>query len=182
MASDDEPVSTGTPRCNSRRKGHAGDLPKEEPGEWAGAGYCRNEAGHGTDHPGVGRCSLHGGSAVVKHGRYSTVRRQQLGEYIEQAEQDPDLVSCQKELAVVKGLLEDYLARDPEPDHAAVVGMASEISKIAKRIEDIRSQNAISVRDFKRLMSEIGRIVALHVDDEEILEDIRQDVRREVRL
>lgn len=38
-------------------------------------GPCRHEAGWGTDHPGAGRCKLHGGSTPIKHGIYSRVLR-----------------------------------------------------------------------------------------------------------
>lgn len=44
------------------------DLELKEPGEYCnarktdGSGHCRHEAGWGTDHFGMGRCKLHGGS------------------------------------------------------------------------------------------------------------------------
>lgn len=44
------------------------DLPIKEPGEYCnarktqGSGYCKHEAGWGTDHKGVGRCKFHGGN------------------------------------------------------------------------------------------------------------------------
>ena len=44
------------------------ELPPKEAGEYCnarktdGSGYCKHEAGWGTDHPGVGRCKFHGGS------------------------------------------------------------------------------------------------------------------------
>ena len=31
-----------------------------------GSGYCRHEAGWGTDHPGHGRCKFHGGSTQAQ--------------------------------------------------------------------------------------------------------------------
>ena len=45
------------------------DLEKKAPGEYCngrkrdGSGYCRHEAGWGTDHPGMGRCKFHGGAS-----------------------------------------------------------------------------------------------------------------------
>ena len=44
------------------------DLPTKEPDEYCnarktdGSGYCRHEAGWGTDHTGHGRCKYHGGN------------------------------------------------------------------------------------------------------------------------
>jgi hypothetical protein len=52
-------------------------------------GTCRHQAGWGTDHPGTGRCKLHGGASngpgpgnknAVKHGVYETVVRERLDE------------------------------------------------------------------------------------------------------
>lgn len=51
------------------------DLDKKEPGKYCnarktnGEGYCRHEAGWGTDHKGHGRCKFHGGNteAQEKH-------------------------------------------------------------------------------------------------------------------
>ncbi len=48
----------------------------------------------------------------------------------------------------------------------------AEVSKTAKRIEDIRAKNAISRRDFYRVMTEMGRIVDLVVKDEDLLSKI----------
>lgn len=39
---------------------------------------CRKPAGHKTDHPGIGRCNLHGGKSVIKHGLYSAVVREKF--------------------------------------------------------------------------------------------------------
>lgn len=44
-------------------------LPPKEAGEYCngrktdGSGYCKHEAGWGTDHPGIGRCKFHGGAS-----------------------------------------------------------------------------------------------------------------------
>lgn len=43
-----------------------------------GPGTCRQPAGWGTTHDGVGRCKLHGGATPIKTGRYSTFRRETL--------------------------------------------------------------------------------------------------------
>jgi len=37
---------------------------------------CKNRAGYKTDHPGAGRCFLHGGRNQVKHGQYANRRHQ----------------------------------------------------------------------------------------------------------
>jgi len=72
------------PKCNGRKKGH-GDLPKREPGEWAGEGYCSQPLGWGTDHVGEGRCKHHNGAPkgnknAVTTGEHETILHDQLGE------------------------------------------------------------------------------------------------------
>jgi hypothetical protein len=51
--------------------------------------------------------------------------------------------------------------------------LLAEASRIIKRIEDIKAQNAVSIQDLTRIMQEMGRVVERHVDDESTLERIR---------
>jgi hypothetical protein len=50
-------------------------------------------------------------------------------------------------------------------DLSDAVGHAEAISRIVKRIEDVRAQNAISRPELMRIMQEMGRVVARYVDD-----------------
>lgn len=43
---------------------------------------CKNVAGKGTDHLGVGRCKFHGGATPIRHGFYSKVQRETIGEML----------------------------------------------------------------------------------------------------
>ena len=56
-----------TPLCGARKR------QPRYPGE-----TCARPSGWGTEHPGYGRCKLHGGATPYKHGRYSKVVRQFL--------------------------------------------------------------------------------------------------------
>ncbi|QKW15368.1 hypothetical protein [Verrucosispora sp. NA02020] len=50
MATADQPTGHGKPKCGGKRRGEgAGQL-------------CTRPAGWGTEHPGTGRCKMHGGS------------------------------------------------------------------------------------------------------------------------
>lgn len=57
----------GSPRCGARTRSGS---------------PCRNVAGKGTNHLGIGRCKFHGGATPIRHGRYSTVVRESVGELI----------------------------------------------------------------------------------------------------
>lgn len=50
---------------------------------------CRRPQGWGTDHPGHGRCKLHGGLSPIKTGLYSTVARGRAAELLALAEAEP---------------------------------------------------------------------------------------------
>ena len=146
-----------------------------------GGGPCTQKAGWGTDHVGEGKCKLHGGSKPIKHGRYSTVLRSSVRDLAETFESDPDPLNLLPELAQTRAIYQDYLDRCELPlddvrkatfDAGAAAALLAEVSKTAKRIEDMRSRNGISRRDFYRIMTEMGRIVDLVVKDEDLLSKI----------
>ena len=59
--------------------------------------------------------------------------------------------------------------------------VSSEITKIAKRIEDVSAASAISRADFYGVMTEMGRVVDLVVEDGEMRQRIH-DGWMEIRL
>ena len=59
--------------------------------------------------------------------------------------------------------------------------IVSEITKIAKRIEDVSAASAISRADFYGVMTEMGRVVDLVVEDGEMRQRIH-DGWMEIRL
>ncbi len=156
-----------TMRCGAKKK--------------QGKGKCELHKGWGTDHVGQGRCKLHGGASPIKSGRYSTVKRKTVRELAKVFESDPDPLNLLPELAQARALYQEYIDRCELPltdknratwnpqNAAALLG---EISRAAKRIEDVRAQNAISRRDFYRVMTEMGRIVDLVVKDGDQLDRI----------
>jgi hypothetical protein len=159
---------------------------------------CARPAGWGTAHLGVGRCKLHGGNAIAKHGRYSKMKRHELRGLIERHEADPDPLNILPELAAARALFEDYIERydqwaaalvawhesyavgggAPKPrqvlDIADAYRIVAEITKIVERIERIRSADAISRPDLYRVMGEMGRIVEAHVPDDAALQEIKR--------
>lgn len=210
---------------------------------------CRKTAGWGTAHPGVGPCKLHGGNNPIKHGRYSTIKRESLREAIAEFAADPDPLDILPELAVARALMRDFIERydewrdallawhetyretgrpipgymygalqrcleeyeillneqvevtdgqekdmadarkflellsDPTDggkpreilDLSDAVRHADTISKMWKRVQDVRSQDAISRKDLMRIITEMGRSVDLRVSDPGERERIRND-------
>lgn len=72
---------------------------------------CRKPLGWGTDHPGQGRCKLHGGATPIKHGRYSSIQRPRLRELLDQFETDPAPLDLLPEVKLLRALLTDFVER-----------------------------------------------------------------------
>jgi hypothetical protein len=102
-----------------------------------------------------------------------------LDEYEELLAADP--TEQQKaDLVSVRGLAEK-LAQPPSNrprqilDISDAYKLLAEITKIVEREEKKRAANAVSRQEMMRLLTEMGRIVALHVHDEAIMERIERD-------
>src|SRR5262249_32735892 len=90
------------PKCGARRK--------------QGAGTCRQAAGWKTDHPGVGRCKLHGGGTPTKHGLYSKIKRKTLHEALKAALDDSVSLALDNEIRLLRAMVNDMLEREANPD------------------------------------------------------------------
>ena len=77
---------------------------------------CRHPAGFRTDHPGTGRCWLHGGKSLIRTGRYATVERPHIQALLEQFAADPDPLNLTPEVLLTRALLMDYINRWHEQD------------------------------------------------------------------
>lgn len=90
-----------TPRCGAKnREGNP----------------CGNPAGFKTDHPGVGRCHLHGGRSPAPTGRYSKINRKRLQELILEYQDDPDPLNLLSEVTLLRALLTEFIERFDEQD------------------------------------------------------------------
>lgn len=136
--------------CNARRRGSS-ELPEQQPGEWAGEGYCRQKAGWGTAHVGSGRCKLHGGATPrgyvlphTTHGRYSKDLPTKLAERYRVAEQDTALYELRDEIQLIDarlGELVDRLNTGETIDAWERLQIARQIYLDARNDEDIPRQN-----------------------------------------
>lgn len=61
-------------------------------------------------------------------------------------------------------------------DLSDAVRHADTVSKMVKRIEDVRSQDAVSRRDLARILSEIVRSVDLRIKDPDVRQQIHDDI------
>lgn len=180
--------------CNSRKKGYSDTLPKIKPSdEWGGKGYCQQHAGFGTNHVGQGRCKKHGGSSPIRSGAWSKIKREDLQDLITHFENLEDPLDLLQEVSLARAFLTRFIneyddiveallewhflweldqekpsGRPPSiPSQTTIVTLIENISKIVKRIQDIRADNAVSRSDLFRIMGEMGRVVQLEVDDDQ---------------
>ena len=137
-----------------------------------------------------------GGGRPIEHGLRLEVQHSDLGQLIEEYSYDPNALTIYAELATARALFTDYVNRfttwrdalfawhlngkkTAPPDHVMEISGArellSEITKIWKRIMDVRSANAISRRDLYRILAEMGRAVDRHVRDKESRKKICDD-------
>lgn len=72
---------------------------------------CQKAAGFRTDHPGVGKCHLHGGATPVRSGRYSSIQRPRIKELLEQFAADSTPLDLLPELALLRALVLDFIER-----------------------------------------------------------------------
>lgn len=137
----------------------AQDYPKKEPDRYCNGrkrtgGYCTQRAGWGTDHPGTGRCKLHGGSSTgppPKHGRYMKVRRQ-LKEKYQHFLKDPNPIDLSDEIALLRGLVHQHLDENEDLDSNEIainqlINLLSELTKVSERQSRIMQRQAVTMKE-----------------------------------
>jgi len=137
---------------------------------------CQQPAGWGTDHPGEGRCKLHGGasprgveSATFKTGLYSRY----LPETIERKAQaflEADPLELISEMALLRALLAEYVGRFDEikmtaRDVALLADLAERVGKFGERIGRMRNESALTGAELTYLAARIADIVVKYIDD-----------------
>ncbi|MCS4172069.1 hypothetical protein GGQ05_003561 [Salinibacter ruber] len=167
------PTDTDTyDRCNGRLRSN-GESPDEkaEPGEWAGEGYCQRPAGEGTSHNGEGRCKLHGGAdgigRPVETGLHSELR-DDLREYVEQAATMDAPGDLRGELAVLRGLLYDYLNGNDgleRDDVDAAHKLLKEIRRTSDTIHKQLQRERLTKQEEEKLFATFAKIIRQYVPE-----------------
>lgn len=126
---------------------------------------CRNRAGYKTDHPGEGRCHLHGGSTPVKHGLYSKLDRYELGDRIQELRENPQLTNLRDQIAVQTAMVERYLKEiaDQETVDAdtlkAVNRAVDLLSRNVHRMRKIEDGKALNPQEVDVFLTQIVQVV-----------------------
>lgn len=156
-------------------------------------GTCENIAGFRTDHPGSGRCYLHGGRSPIKHGMYSKIEHSRLGELVAAHRENPDPFNLLPELALLRAILEDLVERwesiygpdgallawhesyklgemsSPKPrqlpDFASLSSVADRVGGMVERIQRLRREQSLSVVTLHRVVEQLGAEVVEAIRD-----------------
>lgn len=104
-----------------KRKIHDGPRCKDFGGKNRRTGKpCEQAAGWGTDHPGEGKCKLHGGSVTGRppetgeYSRYAIINRPRLAELREHFEKDPNPLDLLPEVIELRTRVADFSERYDE--------------------------------------------------------------------
>ncbi|WP_240738103.1 HGGxSTG domain-containing protein [Deinococcus fonticola] len=142
---------------------------------------CARPAGWGTDHPGEGRCKLHGGVGQKTSLRYAEINASpRLRQLIDDAIIDDDPMNLLPELALLRALVQDYVERYDAMTAALLAwhesyqigGSAAKpkqivdilqagnfldkIGSLAKTIQSQRKEGMIPLAAFARMLPKVG--------------------------
>jgi hypothetical protein len=165
---DSLPIKEPDAKCNARH----------------GKGYCGMPSGFRTDHPGKGRCWLHGGSAgrPIVHGLYSEKLKSKLKDDYEKSITDPSLIDLYNELAFTKVMMSNFIERISErleeginiwvsysekgtpivsPEAKVLIKMMDTISKLYSRIVDAenKSKNILNIKQVYYLLVQVKNVM-----------------------
>jgi hypothetical protein len=149
--------------CNARKRGHSG-VEKVDPGPHAGPEYCKQRTGGG-------RCRMHGRDAgpPSKHGLHSSLR-DDLREHVEKAARRDTPGDLQGELAVLRGLLYDYLEDRADLDRDAIEAAHKLLKEIRRTSDTIHKQlqrERLSKDEEQKLFTTFAKIIREHVPESE---------------
>lgn len=163
---------------------------------------CQLPAGWGTDHPGEGRCKLHGGrtprgadSPHFKHGQRSKYFdpssivgfeewREQIGPELELEEDLLAMMYVAREALLKREPITVMTANGPmqirpEPDYLTrcMERMARAAEKLWQKRDGITIRHEFTDRDMERKLEQIGAAIAEHVSDPEEREAVMAAIK-----
>ncbi len=149
--------------CNARKKGNGDMLEKRDPGpEPAGDGYCSQTTGGG-------RCYMHGqgNGRPATHGLRSQLR-EDLREHVEKAASMDAPGDLQGELAVLRGLLFNFLEDRADLDRDDIDAAHKLLKEIRRTSDTIHKQiqrERLTKDEEQKLFTTFAKIIREHVPE-----------------
>lgn len=112
---------------------------------------CKKRGGTGTDHPGEGRCSLHGGSShlgTMTTGKFSLIRNHKLSGRVHDFFDQEELLDLRSTIGTTWAAMDAMLDEDDEisPERAQQIGaMMTRVANMIKQHNDIQEKKRISI-------------------------------------
>lgn len=144
--------------CGARRKSDHltqqvldGELTAESLADNPTTLVCKVPAGLGTDHPGEGRCTDHGGHthlATTKTGRFSMLRHNKLSPRVHEFFENEGLLDLRNAIALIYAAMDEMLADDEPitPARAQEIGnLMSKVGSLTKQHNEITASKQISI-------------------------------------
>ncbi|NLA83026.1 MAG: hypothetical protein GX854_00550 [Clostridiales bacterium] len=134
---------------------------------------CQRPAGWGTDHPGVGKCKLHGGASPVKHGLYSKYTSHRLADMVDKLSNDEELLDLRKTIALQQALILNILDQIKK-------GKLQLNEKLSRTLNDIADKLGRNIE--RRQKVEEGEKYILQVDEvQRIINQVILIIKEEVK-
>jgi hypothetical protein len=132
---------------------------------------CQRPAGWGTDGE-TGRCKHHGGNAgrKPKHGRYAAERSESLQAKIKEYREDANPAEMWDELAVLRGVLQEWLAdmdAVTEDNVSVLLDLQNSIRRTLDTINKIRSRTALTAAEVEYLQARVADLFQSYVPPDE---------------
>lgn len=166
--------------------------------------YCRRQAGFNTDHPGQGRCHLHGGrrqgasakgASPFVHPYNSIIHERLTDKWNLLAKAEYNVLDLIPEANLLRVLIVDFINRYEDMSqallrwHAGITNtkprrvmdiadayrMIDSLGKVVERIHKMRQEGAISLETFRRVTEAMGIVVTKHISDHETLANIERE-------
>lgn len=144
---------------------------------------CTRPAGWGTDHPGVGKCKLHGGATPIKHGLYSKYTNHRLADMIEKLSEDEDLLNLRKTIAFQQSLILDILNRlddgNLEMDQGIINTLSSLADKLGRNIErrqkvEEGEKYILQIEEVQRIIEQVVIIIKEEISEIDVINNIAE--------
>lgn len=150
---------------------------------------CQKPAGWGTDHPGVGKCKLHGGATPIKHGLYSQYTNHRLAAVIDKLSEDEELLNLRKTIAMQQALIIDILNKVESGDLELNPKLSSTLcsigDKLGKNIErrqkvEEGEKYILQIEQVQNIVNQIVIIIQEEVKDPRIIESIGTKLEKRI--
>jgi hypothetical protein len=156
-------------------------------GKTTAGGLCKRPSGAGTDHVGIGRCKLHGGASIVKHGRYSKTFRGEFGESVKEHMTDPSPLDLTLELSILRAYIDQVMGKVADGS-GRIAGDAMEglertigsLQRLADTISKIQTREALTTSELRYIVGEFVEVLRSKVEDADLLREILETLERRI--